>query len=181
LPVGDLSTKVCVDYGVGSWGFGQIYPKLRQCAYAIGMDISRAALEASARISAEHDWPYGKNYVYLTSRGDHLRLNDASGDLFFAGECVEHVENVEPFLDEIHPVLKPDGQLILTTPNADGYLYRLRGQRYCPSVEHLSLMGWQELSGYLAPRFETVVAQGFNASVQEDWDPAITDPAFIKS
>jgi predicted O-methyltransferase YrrM len=42
-------------------------------------------------------------------------------------------------------------------------------------------MGWEELSRLLAPRFETVVAQGFNASVQETLDPSITDPAFIKS
>ncbi|HXJ33717.1 MAG TPA: class I SAM-dependent methyltransferase [Candidatus Eisenbacteria bacterium] len=181
LPVGDLSTKVCVDYGVGSWGFGQIYPKLRHCAYAIGMDISRSALEASARVSAEHRWPYGNNYMYITSRGDRFALDDASVDLFFAGECIEHVENVEAFLDEIHRVLRPGGMLVLTTPNADGYLYRLRGERYCPSVEHLSLMGWGELSAYLAPRFDVVVAHGFNASVQEDWDASITEPAFIKA
>jgi SAM-dependent methyltransferase/predicted O-methyltransferase YrrM len=180
LPVGDLTGKVCVDYGVGPWGFGQIYPKLRQCGFAIGMDISRAALEASARLSADGDWPYGDNYFYLTSRGDRFALDDASVDLFFAGECIEHVENVEAFLDEIHRVLRPGGLLVLTTPNADAYLYRLRGQRYCPSVEHLSLMGWSELAEYLAPRFETVVAQGFNASIHEDTDAGVTDPAFIK-
>src|SRR5687767_7375109 len=56
LPVGDLSDKVCVDYGVGARGFGDAYPKLRECAYAIGMDVSRVALEASARISADGVW-----------------------------------------------------------------------------------------------------------------------------
>jgi predicted O-methyltransferase YrrM/SAM-dependent methyltransferase len=129
----------------------------------------------------EGDFPYGQNYVYITSRGDRLQLDDASVDLFFAGECIEHVENVDAFLDEIHRVLRPDGLLVLTTPNADAYLYRLRGGRYCANVEHLSLMGWEELSRCLAPRFETLVANGFNASIQEDWDQAIADPDFIKS
>lgn len=181
LPLGDLTDKVCVDYGVGSWGFGRIFPALQHCGYAIGMDISRSAIEASARVSAEGDWPYGKNYVYLTSRGDELRLQDASVDVFFAGECIEHVENVEAFLDEIHRVLRPGGRLVLTTPNADGYLYRLRGERYCPSVEHISLLGWDELVRYVSPRFETLVAHGFNASVHEGWDAGITDATFIKA
>jgi SAM-dependent methyltransferase/predicted O-methyltransferase YrrM len=181
LPLGDLRDKVCVDYGVGSWGFGAIFPALQRCGFAIGMDISRAALEASARVSAEREWPYGRRYVYVTSRGDELRLRDASVDVFFAGESVEHVENLELFLEEVHRVLRPGGLFVLTTPNADAYLYRARGERYCASVEHLSLLGWAELQRYLAPRFETVVARGFNASVHEDWDDRIRDPAFIKS
>jgi SAM-dependent methyltransferase/predicted O-methyltransferase YrrM len=180
LPLGDLRDKVCVDYGVGSWGFGAIFPALQRCGYAIGMDISRAALEASARISAEREWPYGRRYVYVTSRGDEIRLRDGSVDVFFAGECIEHVENIEFFLEEVHRVLRPGGMFVITTPNADAYLYRVRGERYCPSVEHLSLLGWNDLTRYLEPRFETVVAQGFNASVHEQWDERIADPDFIK-
>jgi SAM-dependent methyltransferase/predicted O-methyltransferase YrrM len=181
LPLGDLRNKVCVDYGVGSWGFGQVFRALQHCGFAIGMDISRSAVEASARVSAEGRWPYGKDYLYLTARGDDLRLKDASVDVFFAGECIERVANVEVFLDEIHRVLRPGGALVLTTPNADAYLYRLRGERYCLSVEHLSLMGWDELRRYLEPRFAIEVAHGFNASVHEVWDATITEPGFITS
>src|SRR6185295_15711558 len=39
----------------------------------------------------------------------------------------------------------------------------------------------EELNHYLAPRFETIVARGFNASVHEAWDETITDQQFIKS
>jgi predicted O-methyltransferase YrrM/SAM-dependent methyltransferase len=180
LPLGDLTDKVCVDHGVGSWGFGATFPSLQRCAYAVGVDVSRAALVASERISAAGEWPYGENYVYLTARGGHLRLRDESVDVFFAGDSLERVENIEYFLDEVHRVLRPGGRLVLTPANADAYLYRLRGERYGSGV-HRSLLGWDELNRYLTPRFETVAAHGFNASVHEDMDAAITDPAFVTS
>src|SRR5207244_929694 len=82
------------------------------------------------------EWPYGRRYVYVRSRGDELRLRTGSVDVFFAGECVEHVENIELFLAEIHRVLRPGGLFVLTTPNADAYLYRVRGERYGASVYH---------------------------------------------
>ena len=180
LPIGDVSDKVCVDYGVGSWGFACIYPRLQRCAYAVGIDISHAAITESAAVSARGAFPYGTNYAYLTSRGDDLQLKDRSVDIFFAGECVEHVENTDAFLDEIHRVLKPGGQLILTTPNADAYLYRINGERYGVGPEHVALMGYAELGRYLDPRFEMVVAHGFNGSFHHSWDEKITDGDFAR-
>ena len=40
LPLGDLSDKVVVDYGVGPWGFACVFPKLHACREAIGIDLS---------------------------------------------------------------------------------------------------------------------------------------------
>jgi predicted O-methyltransferase YrrM len=51
--------------------------------------------------------------------------------------------------------------------------------RYGASVERLSLMSWTELADALASRFETVEAHGFNASVLNDCDAAVTDPSFV--
>lgn len=42
---------------------------------------------------------------------------DASFDVVVAGEIIEHVHNVDGFLDEIHRVLRPNGSLVLSTPN----------------------------------------------------------------
>ena len=38
-------------------------------------------------------------------------------DVIFAGEVIEHVFDVDKFLDELARVLKPGGYLIITTPN----------------------------------------------------------------
>jgi SAM-dependent methyltransferase len=181
LPIGDISGKVCVDYGVGSWGFACIYPRLQQCGYAIGIDISEAAIQESAAISANGSFPYGQNYRYFTSRGTTIDLETGSVDIFFAGECIEHVENTEAFLDEVHRVLKPQGIFILTTPNADAYLFQSRNERYAVGPEHVALMGYNELVGYLKPRFSIVQANGFNGAMHPIFDDQINNATVAKA
>jgi predicted O-methyltransferase YrrM/SAM-dependent methyltransferase len=153
LPLGDLADRTCVDCGVDGWGFGATFPALQRCGRPIALD--------------------------LAASGDRLPLPDAGADVFFAGECIEHVENVELFLDEIHRVLRPDGLLVLTALNADAYLYRMQGDRYGTHGTRRSLMGWRELRRHVAPRFDLLTAHGFNASVHPDWDHRVTDDAFV--
>ena len=114
----DLSDKTVVDYGVGAWGFGCIYPRLKQCKQAIGFDISRTALAKSKAISIADNALIGKQVEYYESVGYELTLPDNSVDVFFCGECIEHVEDTPAFLTEIHRVMKLDGIAIFTTPNA---------------------------------------------------------------
>jgi tRNA (mo5U34)-methyltransferase len=119
LPLGDLTGKVCVHFGVGSRGFAASFPKLQDCGTAIGVDFSLAAVTASAEISARGQAPYGRNVRYLTSRGDRINLPDASADVIYADESIERVENADAFLEEAHRILKPGGLLVLTTIQAD--------------------------------------------------------------
>lgn len=180
LPIGDVSDKICVDYGVGSWGFACIFPKLHRCRFAIGIDISLEAIQMSEKVSSRGDFAYGDRYIYFTSRGDNIRLADGSVDVFFAGECIEHIENTNAFLDEVYRVLSSDGVLILTTPNADAYLYTLYGERYAVGPEHVALMSYEELTNFLAPRFDIEVAWGFNGSFYRELDKKITDEDFCR-
>jgi SAM-dependent methyltransferase len=173
LPLPDLSDAVVVDYGVGAWGFAAVFPALQRCGYAVGMDISPTAVELSEKVSAGGSFPYGDHVHYLTARGGDLTLPDDAVDVFFAGECIEHVEVTEAFLDEVHRVLKPDGTFILTTPNADAVLYRERGERYCVGIEHVALMGFYELMEYLGRRFDVSLAWGFNNSYLTEVDATI--------
>jgi ubiquinone/menaquinone biosynthesis C-methylase UbiE len=180
LPIGDISDKVCVDYGVGPWGFGAVYQRLRNCHYAIGIDISEKAIQLSHKISDEGDFPYGKNFRYFTSLGNQLELDDASVDIFFAGEAIEHVDDVAAFLDEVYRILKPEGLVILTTPNADAYLYKMHNERYTFNAEHVSLMNYSELCVYLSRGFELLTSKGFNGSFYRTYDGLITEPLLIK-
>lgn len=180
LPIGDVSKKICVDYGVGSWGFACIYPRLQNCAQAIGIDISEIAIKESEALSKHKNFPYGKNYRYFTSRGDKIKLDTNSVDIFFAGESIEHVENTHAFLDQIHRILKPQGILILTTPNADAYLFKCQNERYAVGPEHVALMGYHELCTYLSPRFNILEANGFNGSLHPSFDDLIIDADFAR-
>jgi tRNA (mo5U34)-methyltransferase len=118
LPLGDLSGKVCVEFGVGTRGFASSFPWLRGCARAVGIDFALAAVNASAAVSAGGRRASGRDDAYLTSRGDWLELPDATADVVYAGEAVERLENVDGFLEEAHRILKPGGLLVLTTVQA---------------------------------------------------------------
>ena len=51
-------------------------------------------------------------------------------DTVFAGELIEHLDDVRGFLRSVHRHLKPGGRFVLTTPNAfyvGNFVYRFGG------------------------------------------------------
>jgi len=50
---------------------------------------------------------------------------DHSVDIVVAGEIIEHIAHTRRFLSEIRRVLKPGGELILSTPNIVSLKYRI--------------------------------------------------------
>lgn len=180
LPLGDLSDKVVVDYGVGPWGFACVFPKLHACREAIGIDLSPEAVRISEQVSRSQAFAYGDRVRYLTSAGSSIDLPDRSVDVVFAGESIEHVFNVEAFLDEVDRVLRPGGRFVVTTPNADAVLYKAHGERYCHNAEHVSLMTYAELRGLVERRFEVTVAKGFNGSFYRTFD-GVADETFASA
>ena len=73
----------------------------------------------------------------LQNAGYDVRLADAQDfdlgrhfDVVFAGELIEHLDNVHGFLSSVRRHLAPGGRLVLTTPNAfyiGNFIYRLGG------------------------------------------------------
>jgi len=56
-----------------------------------------------------------------------LGYPDASFDLVFCSEVIEHMTSPEVLASEINRVLTPGGELVLSTPNSAFWLYRLLG------------------------------------------------------
>lgn len=163
IDLGDLSDAVTVDYGVGPWGFAAVFPALRSCRLGIGVDISEVALEISRDV--ERDRGSGGNFEFRQGRGDVLPLADASVDVLFAGESIEHVEMPEVFLDEVQRVLNPGGQLVLTTPNSRAASYLPSGDEYGIGPEHIALMSFDRLERIVSDRFEILGSYGYNTSL----------------
>lgn len=172
LPIGSLKGKTVVDFGTGSWGFACIFPRLHDCKLAIGIDISAEAVKVSKKVSASGNYLYGNRFKYYVADGLKIPLESQSVDLFFTGECIEHVENTDAFLDEIYRVLKPGGVLILTTPNPEPLLYRQLGDRYAVGPEHIALLTYQELSECISVRFNIELFLGYNTSFHTQLDSA---------
>ncbi len=54
-----------------------------------------------------------------------LPYENAFFDVVFAGEVIEHLVDTDIFLDEIKRILKKDGRVIITTPNAASFPRRV--------------------------------------------------------
>jgi SAM-dependent methyltransferase len=175
LDIGDPSTLVCVDFGCGSWGFADVYPRLHQCAFAYGIDISATAIEQSIKVSTAQSRPYKDRCQYLKSDGMEIPLEDSSADLVYAGEAIEHMRYPSRFVAECYRVLRPNGQLVLTTPNKDALMYRIQNDIYGNWTEHLWLFSWPELVRVVGEFFEIEESYGFNSSIYRDLDKQATD------
>jgi SAM-dependent methyltransferase len=96
-------------------GDGSLAATLRQAGYdAHGVDINAAGADL-----------LGPRYHDADLNG-RLPFGDASFDALLSIEGIEHLEDRFAYLRELRRVLKPEGTLILTTPNIVAVRSRLR-------------------------------------------------------
>ncbi|MFD1585894.1 class I SAM-dependent methyltransferase [Halorientalis brevis] len=76
------------------------------CREVVGIDV----LEEDIRILQE------RGYTVKHQNAEQFGL-DRDFDVIVAGELIEHLANPGKFLDCARAHLKPDGRLLLTTPN----------------------------------------------------------------
>jgi len=89
-------------------GHGALSYKLKKLGFdVVACDLSPENFEAK---------PIKCNRIDLHKHND-LPYDDASFDYVISVETIEHLENPWHFLRELSRILKPDGVLILTTPN----------------------------------------------------------------
>ncbi len=75
--------------------------------------IAQAATKARVQGSAAR---------FLVGSAEALPLPDASCDLVYSCECLEHVPQPRAALREMHRVLRPGGRLVLTTENYSNFI-----------------------------------------------------------
>ena len=78
---------------------------------------------------------------------DRLPFADQQFDAVFAGEIIEHMPDVAITLAEWRRVLKPEGVVIVTTPNRERLLAVADRRERPYSEDHLSELSYRELSG----------------------------------
>jgi len=83
----------------------------------VGLDLDEAGVQQAVDAGYEA-------YVVDVQDADALAaLAVEPADLVIAGEIIEHLENPGAFLRAVQQLLRPDGELVVTTPNA----YRASG------------------------------------------------------
>jgi SAM-dependent methyltransferase len=99
---------VVLDLGCGAGHFSAALGD--HGATPIGVDVAREALRRAGERMPGLD-------LRLWPDGEPLPLEDCSVDAVWAGDVIEHVVDVAPWLSEVRRVLRPRGTLLLTTPH----------------------------------------------------------------
>ena len=109
----DVAPDHCVvEVGCGA---GNLILHAASCASrAIGVDISLAALRFCQHRAS--DAGLGSVLFLLASGSALPLLNDYADRIIFV-EVIEHLERPQQFLSELYRILKPGGQVFITTPN----------------------------------------------------------------
>ncbi|MGA2926686.1 MAG: class I SAM-dependent methyltransferase [Solirubrobacteraceae bacterium] len=121
-----------LDLGCGS---GEFTAALAQAgADAIGAEVARAAI---ARARSRHP---ELDFQLVTIAGP-LPFADASFELVWSSEVIEHVADTAGWLSEVRRVLAPGGRLLVTTPSHGRLRLLLAGiERFSePLGDHLHL------------------------------------------
>ena len=129
-------------------GYGSLI--LSRCAdEVVGIDYSDEAITAASR-------KYRRNNLrFLCANVLAVPFPDNSFDRVVSFETLEHLMEQEQFLAEIRRVLKPDGLLILSSPNRKAF----RRRNHCENGEnshHVRELEADELRRQLEVLFKTV-------------------------
>lgn len=138
--IGNLAGREVLDYGSGP-GF-LVTPLLRRGARVSAVDYSpQTVAELNRRFAQHENWCGGACFQEQT-----LPWPDASFDCVFCLETIEHLlpEHLTLVLAELLRVLKPDGQLICTTPNTENLQTQMV---YCPHCQH-EFHRWQHVRSW---------------------------------
>lgn len=84
-----------------------------------GVDVSPVAIDRFREKGLEG--------VVCDVESQRLPFEDASFDIVYASEVIEHCFDTAAFLGELFRVLKPKGTLLLSTPNSSFWPYRILG------------------------------------------------------
>lgn len=114
LGTADKVNNKVLDIGCSTGVFMEMAERQGWMAY--GVDVNKEHIENNrtkfdVRVSVQ--------------QGDTLDFQDAFFDVVTLFDVIEHLPHPLPFLAEVKRVLKPDGVLILSTPNVDGFFPKI--------------------------------------------------------
>lgn len=128
--------KVVLDIASGE-GYGSFLLS-KKATKVYGVDIDQKAVE-----HAKNKYSEAKNLEYLYGSASKIPLPDGSVDVVISFETLEHHTEHDLMMQEILRVLKPEGCLLLSSPDRE--IYRQREPNNPFHVKELSLEELQHL------------------------------------
>jgi 2-polyprenyl-3-methyl-5-hydroxy-6-metoxy-1,4-benzoquinol methylase len=137
-----LAGKRVLDVACGE-GYGSAL-MAEVAASVTGVDVARDAIT-----HAQHAYAGRTNLAFVEASCAALPLEDAQFDVVVSFETIEHIHEQDAFLDGVRRVLKPDGLLIISSPNKAEY----SDARGYTNEFHVKELYRDELATMLAARF----------------------------
>ena len=170
-----------LDYGAGT---GTLLNQLHACGFhgtLTGADI----LPRPESLPESIHWAGGDLNVPIS-------LPDSSFDAIVSSEVIEHLENPRGIFREFHRLLRPGGQLIVTTPNQEsirslaalcigGYFVAFADSAYPAHISALLRKDFQRIChecGFAVPTFAYTDEGGLPKLPRINWQQII--PGFFK-
>lgn len=119
----------------------------------VGVDSSADAVAHASRNYAS------QSVAFVQADATETPLADASVDVVVCFETIEHVDDHEGLLGEIKRVLRPDGLLLLSTPDRETYLAGAE-----PNPYHVRELNRVELAALVSSHFAHVAVGGQDSS-----------------
>lgn len=138
-------------------GFGEGYGThliAKKVQSVIGIDVNQEAVDYANEKYAS------SNCKFQQYEGDELPFESYFFDKIITYQVIEHIEDDEQFLREIHKVLKTGGQLFLTTPNR---IHRLEPGQEPWNPFHVREYAPEQLNILMSNIFSEVNVYGVNA------------------
>lgn len=110
--------KKILDVGCGTGMFADLLKQKFPESEVVGIDISKKALSLGKE-------KYRDVKFIFADAEKTLPFKDMYFDLVISGEHIEHLVDVDSYLDEINRVTKKNGYLLLTTPNLASWMNRM--------------------------------------------------------
>jgi ubiquinone/menaquinone biosynthesis C-methylase UbiE len=99
-----------IDIGCGT---GEFIVQLRECFnMLVGVDMSSYAIEFAAKRVGKD-----KNVLLECGELNALHFPAEHFEICLCLDVLEHVKDLSPLLEEIHRILRPGGEIIVTVPN----------------------------------------------------------------
>lgn len=106
-----------LDIGSGAGVGAALIAKVTQVDHVVCVDLSVPALREVVN--------RGFLPIVASAEGHKLPFPDESFDIVILDEVIEHLVDTDSIMEEIHRVLKVDGQLLISTPNLASWFNRL--------------------------------------------------------
>ena len=144
----DVRGLTVIDIGCGMGTF-TFEAAARGARYAIGLDLAAAGIAAAHRIKSE-DSVAGCSFLLADAAA--LPARTSSAEIAIAADFTEHLDDVtlRRVLAEAARVIKPDGTLVIYTPEASHLFEQLRDRGILLEQEpsHIGIRSAQELADF---------------------------------